>query len=182
MLIVVTGFPATGKTTFARKLSTYLGIPLFSKDDLKELLHESFGAADREASRKLGVAAYSLLRNISQTMLASNQSLILESNFDAAGSGPWIIELEERYSPTTVQLILEAQPSTIMQRFSERSDSRHAAHFDNIAADELKSRLAQPYEPLAIKGTTMRFDTTDFGTFNSCNAIERVMALLPGKN
>ena len=37
-LILTCGLPASGKTTLARRLSRSLGIPMFSKDSMKELL------------------------------------------------------------------------------------------------------------------------------------------------
>ncbi len=177
-LIIVTGRPATGKTTFARRLSKATGIPLFAKDDFKELLHGVFGAEDREESRKLGLASYSLLRHTAETMLASNQSLIIESNFDAAGSEPWIRQLEERYLPSVVQILLDAERNAIIQRYTERSADRHPAHFDDIAIEEFKPGLSKPYAPPEISGHTLSFDTTDFGKFDTDLAISQVKDLI----
>lgn len=182
VLFIVNGHPATGKTTFARRLSESLGVPLYSKDDFKELLHRTYGAEDREASRKLGLAAYSLLQHSARILLESGQSLIIESNFDAEGSGPWIKELEEQHSPIIVQVFLHAQSDVIARRFSDRSEHRHAAHFDDVTVEELRKRLLEPYEPLDTRGVTLEFDTTDFGRFDIDEAAEQVMALLPGKS
>lgn len=182
VLLIVNGHPATGKTTFARRLSEALGVPLYAKDDFKELLHDTFGAEDREASRRLGRAAYSLFQHSARTLLASEQSLVLESNFDVGGSGPWIKELEERHSPVTVQVFLYAQSDVIVRRYSERSEQRHAAHFDDVAVEELRRRLRDPYKPLDIRGVTLQFDTTDFGRFDTDDVVEQIMALLPVKS
>jgi glucokinase len=50
-----------GKTTVARALGRALGLPVFSKDDLKETLADVLerppGVDEREWSRRLGVAA-----------------------------------------------------------------------------------------------------------------------------
>ena len=53
-LVVVTGIPATGKSTFARDLSSRLGLPLISKDDIKEAMADSLGGGDRELSKRCG--------------------------------------------------------------------------------------------------------------------------------
>lgn len=156
-------------------------MPLFAKDDFKELLYDSIGAEDREASRKLGLACYSLLSHTAKIMLASGQSLIIESNFNAGGFGPWIQKFEERYSPVTVQVLLRAEPETILSRYLERSERRHPAHFDDVAVEEMRPQLLDPYEPLDVTGVTLEFDTTDFSKFESAQAIEQVAALLPAR-
>ena len=46
-LIIVTGAPGTGKTTLALDLSRRLGLPVLSRDDLKERLFDRIGWKDR---------------------------------------------------------------------------------------------------------------------------------------
>lgn len=42
-LIIVTGFPATGKTTLAKKLSEHFSLPLVYVDELKEMMFDRIG-------------------------------------------------------------------------------------------------------------------------------------------
>jgi predicted kinase len=49
-LIIVTGLPATGKTTLARELATRLRVPMLAKDAIKEPLMSAFHASDRAQS------------------------------------------------------------------------------------------------------------------------------------
>ena len=55
--ILVSGLPATGKSTMAAYLSKQLGIPVFSKDAIKERLFDTLGFSSREEKVRLGVAA-----------------------------------------------------------------------------------------------------------------------------
>ena len=41
-LIIITGELAAGKTSYGKKISNILKIPFFSKDEIKEILFDSF--------------------------------------------------------------------------------------------------------------------------------------------
>ena len=56
--VLVGGWPGSGKTTLSRALAAELGMPLLSKDEVKEALMDALGApTDVEESRRLGRAA-----------------------------------------------------------------------------------------------------------------------------
>jgi predicted kinase len=57
MYVLVTGPPASGKTYVARLLADEMSLPLLSKDTIKDALIGALGAADVEASKRLGRAA-----------------------------------------------------------------------------------------------------------------------------
>lgn len=69
LLILITGHPCTGKTTLGKRLAEELNLPFVSKDDFKELLFDTLGWKDREWSKKLGTASYTILYHVAESIL-----------------------------------------------------------------------------------------------------------------
>jgi len=69
-LIVVTGLPATGKSTLARELARLLQAPLVGKDMIKEPLLDVLGADDERHSRLLSTASFAILFSLARELLA----------------------------------------------------------------------------------------------------------------
>jgi len=61
LVLIVTGPPASGKTTIGRPLARALALTFLSKDLFKESLFDSLGGSDREWSRRIGLASTQLL-------------------------------------------------------------------------------------------------------------------------
>jgi|SRR5688572_4022895 len=136
-LVIVGGAPATGKTTLALALGASLGLPVLTKDDIKEALAEPFATGDRDWSRKLGLAAYSVLFAVAERILAAGHGLILETNFRSGISDDPLRTLA-RHAPTVV--IVCRIPDTVRRkRFEDRAArGRHRVHADSAVLEEWK--------------------------------------------
>ncbi|GAA4720496.1 AAA family ATPase [Nocardioides conyzicola] len=75
MYVVVTGPPASGKSTLAPVLAAELGWPLLAKDTIKAGLVESLGAESIDESRRLGAAAVRALLALAH----DNDDAVLDS-------------------------------------------------------------------------------------------------------
>jgi glucokinase len=129
-LVVVTGAPATGKTTVARALMHLLGYALISKDDVKESMADVLGAGDRERSRELGAAAYAVMQRLAMRILDERVNVILEANFWRERSEPWLRTLAQgRDAPV---IVCAVAPELRRARFRSRGDAgqRHPVHLD----------------------------------------------------
>lgn len=62
--MLVTGLPGSGKTTLADRLAPVLGLPLLSRDAVKESLFDTLGIGDRPWSLRLGRAALDVVLSV----------------------------------------------------------------------------------------------------------------------
>ncbi|BFV60869.1 hypothetical protein KCMC57_up59730 [Kitasatospora sp. CMC57] len=161
--VLVNGLPAAGKSALARALAGELGLPLFSKDSIKETLADTLGPQQapgtdpREWSTALGRAAAETL----WTLLAyAPDGAVLESPW-LADTRRYAVDGLARAGVRQVQEVwCEAPLAVLRRRYAERAADRHPVHLDDQAdAEERWERWSRAAEPLGL-GPVHRVDTT----------------------
>lgn len=183
LLVIVTGKPATGKTTLAQRLAADLALPLFAKDGVKDTLFDAMGVGDRAWSRRLGAGSMATLRYICETLVAAGQSLIVEAPFSAELHTSFFQSLVARHGARVAQIWLTADPETLAQRFAARAATgeRHPGHveLENIA--EFRATLLRVESaPLPLSGALLTVDTTDFATMRYDELLSAVRSVRDG--
>jgi predicted kinase len=169
LLIIITGLPCTGKTTLGRRIASEFHMPFLNKDSIKELLFDSLGWSDREWSKKLGLASYVLLYYFLDIQLKAGISIIVESNFHPTFDIEKFLALLEKYDFQPLQIMCQTEGTILFQRFKVRAESgeRHPGHVDALSYEEFKAVLLRgKLDPLALGGTVIEVDTTDFSKSN----------------
>ena len=160
LLVVVTGPPASGKSSIARDLASALEIPFISKDELKERLYEVLGSGD-DVEDTVDTAALAILFSVARSNLDAGVGVLVESNFDADSDTAPFREIDARI----VQVHCGGDTDELVRTFAERSASgdRHPGHDDapEDAADVREKIEAGCWDPLEIPGDVIRVDTTD---------------------
>lgn len=167
-LILISGDLAAGKSTLAGKLSKKYSIACFNKDNIKEILGDNFGFANREENLKLSICTFDIFKYITSKMIIAKKDLILESNFrDHEFAYLEKLCLENNYSIYTI--FLNCDIKLLHQRFMNRilNENRHIVHkavdFTNyydfekqILSDREKNQNRQ------FKGKVLYLDSSDF--------------------
>jgi predicted kinase len=178
VLILVGGAPGRGKTTLARLLADELGLPLYSRDRLKEVLLDVLGASDRAASREIGRASHALLFAIVDVLMDASVDVIVESNFRRGLSEGDLRSLVAK-APTVLLHCRTSREETVRRYFERLArGKRHEGHYDEEAvADLVKDLDAGRYEPLDLDVPTLVVDTTK-GYVPGLEEIERLISSL----
>jgi predicted kinase len=161
-VVLVSGPPASGKTTLARPLAEVLGFALLSKDDIKESLYTSLEGAvlkgsadpllpcDVEVSRRLSDAAIDLL----WTLAPQCPQVVLEANFrtqDPQQRGKYAALLAHP-GTSCVEVHCRIPLEEAARRFAERAraERHHPAHpLQQMGVDRL-TKYAEPFAMSAV--------------------------------
>ncbi len=164
MLIIVGGLLASGKSTFAKRLSEELGIPYYDKDTMNEVIGKQIALYSIEDRKRLSVASFEALMHIAERELASGNTLILESNFKK-GEEQRVIEAAEKFDAEVLTYIFTCDMKVSYERFMAREVSleRHPIHkFHGLNDFAAFSSATASLAEFDIGGERKEIDTTDF--------------------
>lgn len=150
--VVVNGPPGSGKSTLAAPLAARLGLPLLSKDVVKETLLDTLGYADREDSRRIGAAAGEVLWTV---LAGCPDGAVIDTWLDAQAAEVARAGLERSGVGTVLEVWCTCPPEEAARRYAARR--RHPGHHDAALLDGIED-LARRARPLGL-GQVLEVDT-----------------------
>jgi predicted kinase len=121
VFVVVSGPPASGKTTLSGAIAPVLGLPLIAKDTIKQALMEVLPVPDVAASRVLGRASVAALLAVA----AESGGAVLESVWHH-----YAVDELRRLPGVVVEVFCRCDPAVAASRYAWRAGSRDAGHYD----------------------------------------------------
>lgn len=159
VVVLVNGLPASGKTTLGRTLARHLGLPLFSKDVIKETHADMLGTALAGWPQRRWNAAIGAAANETMWALLADApgGAVLESTWPTDVRHFVVAGLRRADNPAQVEAWCDVPLETARRRYEARHP-RHPIHGDLLTDDEWE-RWRRTARPLNI-GPTLRVDTT----------------------
>ena len=180
-LIVVHGAPASGKTDLSLFLAQALGLPLLSKDEIKETLFEHFDHHSIAYSDRIDAASLDLLwRWLDTCMRGARGSLLVETAFPDVISQPRLANLLTSHDFAVVQIYCHATEPVLRQRYVERAGTphRHPGHQDLARVEGQPIPESGSYFPLDLPGPLIDVDTTVMESVDHALIRQTVAALI----
>jgi len=159
LAIVITGLPASGKTTVGRKIAERLGLDCLDKDDFLEALFESEGVGNLawrpELSTRSNADFKKAAKKISKVVLISHWRP-LQNDSCSGTPTDWVVDNYRN----VIEVYCHCSVDKSVNRFCSRS--RHPGHCDTDRSFQQLTEMFREYAqtlPLQI-GKLVRTDTT----------------------
>ncbi|MEM8774146.1 MAG: AAA family ATPase [Pseudomonadota bacterium] len=172
--VVVTGLPASGKTTVGKQIAEALSFDFLDKDDFLERLYDERGVDSWDERKTLSRESDLHF----QRAAMARQSAVLVSHWrprgDETDSGTpahWITSSYQR----VVEVHCQCDPETATKRFLQRR--RHPGHFDLTRDPEehlLKMRRFADGYPLNV-GRVVNWDSQNGSISELINQVQKLL-------
>lgn len=173
-IIIVEGYLASGKSTFARKLSQTINVPCFVKDAFKIALFERIGCRDRGQSLQFSAITFDGMAYAAERMMETGYPVILEGNFVPAGvkktdEAGVLRHLIAQYGYASLTFKFTGDTHVLYKRFVAREQTPERGNVNKMGIPfpyEDFDEYCHNLDAFDVGGETVRIDTTDFGAID----------------
>ncbi|MFF4364636.1 AAA family ATPase [Streptomyces sp. NPDC001594] len=162
-LAVISGQPASGKTTLARALAQHLGCRAILRDEIKQGMVMNHPGHDPDGDDPLNLPALEAFFATIAVLVRAGTTVVAEAAFQ---DRLWRPGLEPLTEFADLRVIRCTTPTpTIARRITDRvqSDSHRAAHGDRALLADMEAGTYDPdrFVPISLRAPSLLVDTSD---------------------
>ena len=188
-IIIVEGYPASGKSTFTRELSKAIGVPYLMKDTFKIALCKNISVTSLEESRLYSSVTFDAMMYVVERLMETGSSMIIEGNFVPAGikktdESQVIKTLISEYNYQSLVFKFTGDTQILHKRYIERDKLPERGGVNAFYKSVSYTDFAQGCRNLDsfyIGENTMVVDTTDFDVVDFNSHIEKARSFIKEK-
>lgn len=179
-IIIVEGYLASGKSTFALRLSKTINVPYLIKDTFKDALCASLSLNNREESSRFSAVTFDAMMYAAERLIETSCPVIIEGNFAPCGvkkvdEAGVIKELINKYDCQSLTYKFTGDTKILHKRFIEREKSPERGQankmFYDIPYNEF-DRFCRNLDEFNVGGEMVKVDTTNFDNVDFDSLIE----------
>lgn len=179
-IVIIEGYLASGKSTFALQLSRSINVPYLIKDTFKTALCKNISIANRAESSRFSAITFDAMMYVTERFFETGNPVIIEGNFvpkgikkiDEAGALKQLID-KYNYTPLTFKFIGDTQ--ILYKRFIEREQTVERGQANKLGEElpyDIFDQWCHNLDNFNVSGEIIRVDTTDFTRVDFNNYIE----------
>ena len=173
-IIIIEGYLASGKSTFALQLSKLINVPYFVKDTFKTAICNNISIADRKESSLFSAVTFNAMMYVTERFFETGSPIIIEGNFVPAGmkqvdEAGVIKQLIDKYGYTPLTFQFKGDTRILYKRFMDREKTVERGQANKIGHDvsyDTFDGWCHNFDNFNIGGEIIQVDTTDFAEVN----------------
>lgn len=185
-IIIIEGYLASGKSTFAKQLSKQINVPYLIKDTFKIALCENIEVSNRTESSRFSTVTFDAMMYVAERMLETGYPIILEGNFVPVGikkvnEAGIIKRLIDSYRYDSLTFKFTGNTQVLFKRFVEREETVERGQVNKIGSKVSYSdfnKWCRNLESFDVGGKIIKVDTSDFDSVNFDNYYELAMQFM----
>lgn len=178
-VIIIEGYLASGKSTFALRLSKSINVPYLIKDTFKIALCKDVSIANRSESSLFSAVTFDAMMYVMERMFETGSPIIIEGNFVPAGvkkvdEAGVIKQLIDKYGFTPLTFHFTGDTQILHQRYIQREKTVERGEVNKIGFDvphDIFDQWCHNLDDFDVGGKIIKVDTTDFDTVDFDNYI-----------
>jgi predicted kinase len=185
-IVIIAGYPASGKSTFARNLSKVVNVPYLQKDALKIALCTNLSVTCVEESRLYSTVAFDAMMYVVERQMETNSPIIIEGNFVPSGikeidESHVIKTLVDKYDYTSLTFKFMGDTQILHTRYLERDKLPERggvnSFYRGISFNDFDT-ICRDLDSFHISEKIIMIDTTDFDLVDFSSYIKAANSFL----